>query len=115
MYASAIITSNDLPLSTTVDVLSPTPLSANSSLFQVKELRLENCGLGDREGILLGEALAENTSLVLLDLCKNKINNEGGSALVPAAPCFMHCCCVHMMRFTVESVAGGSLFVFELC
>lgn len=47
----------------------------------VKELRLENCGLGDREGILLGEALAENTSLVLLDLCKNKINNEGGSAL----------------------------------
>jgi len=47
----------------------------------VKELRLENCGLGDREGVLLGEAMAENNSIVLLDLQKNKINNEGGSAL----------------------------------
>eukprot|EP00286_Rhodomonas_abbreviata_P006813 CAMPEP_0181325174 /NCGR_PEP_ID=MMETSP1101-20121128/20778_1 /TAXON_ID=46948 /ORGANISM="Rhodomonas abbreviata, Strain Caron Lab Isolate" /LENGTH=339 /DNA_ID=CAMNT_0023433451 /DNA_START=155 /DNA_END=1171 /DNA_ORIENTATION=+ len=83
---------NDASL-TTVDI-------SNSAIFQlkaeeytnqladalrdskyVKEVRLENCGLGDKEGKILGDMLASNTSVTLLDLQKNKINNDGGSAL----------------------------------
>ena len=47
----------------------------------MKELRLEGCGLGDREAAVLAEGIAANTSITKLDLQKNRINNDGGSAL----------------------------------
>jgi len=34
----------------------------------VQELRLEGCGLGDREAAVLAEGIAANTSITILDL-----------------------------------------------
>jgi hypothetical protein len=47
----------------------------------LKQLRLEGCGLGDREAAVLADGLAVNTSITVLDLQKNRINNDGGTAL----------------------------------
>jgi len=55
--------------------------SALKNNNHVKELKLENCSLGDKEAEILAEGLMCNTCIQHLDLQKNHINNDGGSAL----------------------------------
>jgi len=47
----------------------------------VKELRLENCGIGDRECEVIATALKVNSAIAFLDLQKNRVNNEGASSI----------------------------------
>jgi len=55
--------------------------SALKNNKHVKELKLENCSIGDKEAEILAESLMSNTCIQHLDLQKNHINNDGGSAL----------------------------------
>ena len=54
---------------------------ALKSNTQVKELRLENCGIGDRECETLSEVLKANSVITFIDLQKNCVNNDGATAL----------------------------------
>ena len=48
---------------------------------RLKELRLENCGIGDRECEVIATALKVNSAIAFLDLQKNRVNNEGASSI----------------------------------
>jgi len=48
---------------------------------QVTSLRLENCGIGDRECETLSEVLKANSVITFIDLQKNCVNNDGATAL----------------------------------
>lgn len=54
---------------------------ALKSNTQVKEVRLENCGIGDRECETLAEVLKANSVITFIDLQKNCVNNDGATAL----------------------------------
>ena len=47
----------------------------------VKEIHLARCDLDAKDAALLGSALEQNDSVEVLDLEKNKINNDGATAL----------------------------------
>ena len=51
-------------------ILQPSPL-------KLKHFSLRHCGLGENSAACLSRALVENTTLLTLNLCFNKIGNEG--------------------------------------
>ena len=48
----------------------------------IKDLRIRNCKLGPLEADLIGDMLAHNTSIKLIDLSNNKVEDEGVKKIV---------------------------------